>query len=201
MEQQSRLKQRLVGVIVLVALAVIFVPMILNGEREEDFIVNGSSVPARPAEIENIRQLEFGTKAESELPSEKLAIRIPVDKRSAALSIVEKKPEPTKDAVKMPPPELRVSTPVVKKKKQSVAPVTRAWAIQVGSFKQKSNALKLRDKLRKQKYKAFVEGLQSNTGTVYRVRLGPYVSRTRAEQMRDKILTQQKMKGLLVRHP
>lgn len=228
-EQQSRLKQRLVGAIVLVALGVIFIPMILNGEREQGFIVNGSSIPAKPAEIENIRQIEFATNealSESDhvadkVDAEKSEIRIPVDERSAPLTPAEPQSVQTKPIQKKLPkkasaqkkslankkrtsskPEKSAQAPVASKNKvASVAPTTLAWAVQVGSFQQKSNALTLRDKLRKQKYKAFVEALHSNATLIYRVRLGPYVSRIGAEKVRDKLLVQQKMKGLVVKHP
>lgn len=217
-EQQSRLKQRLVGAIVLVALGVIFIPMILDGEREQGFIVNGSSIPAKPAEIENIRQIEFETddvasesgKAADKPRTGQNEIRIPVDERSAPLTSAEEKPTRKKpiaaNKVNISKSENSgqkqpVSPPVSKKKKASAVPTTQAWAVQVGSFKQKSNALKLRDKLRTQKYRAFVEALRSNATLVYRVRLGPYVKRAGAEQVRDKLLAQQKMKGLVLKHP
>lgn len=220
MEQQSRLKQRLVGAIVLVALGVIFIPMLLDGEREEGFIVNGSSIPAKPAEIENIRQLEFATDDSVEASDmhrdghrtgeNAAAIRIPIDERSAPLSTAVKAPAPAdnkktgkakvdKEASRQI--EQPLSPGAGKKKTLSAVPAIHAWAVQVGSFKQKSNALKLRDKLRKQKYKAFIEGLQSDTQLIYRVRLGPYVSRANAEQVRDSLQARQKMKGLVVRHP
>jgi len=209
-EQQSRLKQRLVGAIVLVALGVIFIPMILNGEREPGFIVNGSTVPARPAEIENIRQLEFAADepvVATDAPQRRSGdIRIPVDERSAPLSN-NKQTNSTQDR---PPPSKIKSAKIIsrpaepsvgKKKKPSMTPTTYAWAVQVGSFQQKSNALTLRDSLRKKKYKAFVEGVRSNNKLVYRVRLGPYVTRSGAEQVHKKLLAKEKIKGLVVKHP
>ncbi len=218
MEQQSRLKQRLVGAIVLVALGVIFIPMLLDGEREEGFIVNGSSIPAKPADIKNIRQLEFATDDSAEASDRPRdghrtggsGIRIPIDERSAPLSAVGKEPAPankekTSKAKADQEPSAQAEQPLsstnAKKETLSAVPAIRAWAVQVGSFKQKSNALKLRDRLRKQKYKAFIEGMQSNAQLIYRVRLGPYVSRASAEQARDSLQTRQKMKGLVVRHP
>ncbi|NOZ36984.1 MAG: hypothetical protein GXP11_02750 [Gammaproteobacteria bacterium] len=209
MEQQSRLKQRLVGAIVLVALGVIFIPMILDGKREPGFIVNGSSIPVKPTEIKNIRQIEFASNdsaATDRHDAEQDKIRIPIDKRSAPLSTVTKVPVAASHAssskLKTGKPETTASPVVRQKRKVSTVSATQAWAIQVGSFKQRSNAFKLRDKLRKHKYKAFVEGIRSrNAKLIYRVRLGPYISRAGAEQVRDSLLAQQKMKGLLVRHP
>jgi len=222
-EQQSRLKQRLVGAIVLVALAVIFIPMLLNGEREEEFIVNGSSIPAKPSEIENIRQLEFsahGAEPEAEADSNHSPpgeIRIPVDERSAALLTDKgatdkgaKKPvAPVKQTdaesqnrkPKKRKPESADAATRSKGKNTAAVPATHAWAVQVGSFQQKSNALKLRDTLRKQKYKVFVEGVRSKGQLNYRVRLGPYISRAGAEQVRESLQAKQNIKGLVVRHP
>ena len=208
-EQQSRLKQRLVGAIVLVALGVIFIPMILDGEREQDFIVNGSSIPAKPAELKNIRKLEFDTEARSAESGSSPDIRIPVDEHSAPLTLTPEKPrqkEPSPaartDTEKPAPTKKTPPVSVAPKQTKAVAvPVARAWAVQVGSFKQKNNALKLRDTLRAQKYTAFVEAIRSNGTLVYRVRSGPYVSREKAEQVREKLLAQQKMKGLVVKHP
>ncbi|HEB56502.1 MAG TPA: hypothetical protein ENI98_09400 [Gammaproteobacteria bacterium] len=209
MEQQSRLKQRLVGAIVLVALGVIFIPMILDGEREQGFIVNGSSIPTKPAEIKNIRQIEFSSDdsgADDRHDAGQDKIRIPVDERSAPLSTVTRVPAAARQAsskkLKTGKSEASSSPVVVLKRKVSAASATQAWAVQVGSFKQRSNAFKLRDKLRKQKYRAFVEGIRSrNAKLIYRVRLGPYVNRAGAEQVRNSLLRQQKIKGLLVRHP
>ncbi len=209
--EQSRLKQRLVGAIVLVALGVIFIPMILNGDRKPGFVVNGSSIPAKPAEVKNIRQLEFAPGDSAGRRAGQSSLRIPIDKRSAPLSAVAKGLAPVNkektakaNVTKEPPGRLEqpLSPTVTKKKTFSAVPAIHAWAVQVGSFKQKSHAFKLRDKLRKQKYRAFVEGIRSgHAKLIYRVRLGPYISRAGAKQVRDRLLARQKIKGLLVRHP
>ncbi|VAX14530.1 DedD protein [hydrothermal vent metagenome] len=209
MEQHSRLKQRLVGAIVLVALGVIFIPMVLDGERESGFIVNGSSIPAKPAEIKNIRQFEFAndnSPAAGRQDAGQEKIRIPVDEHSAPLSTAIKAPAAVNrvrsSKLKTDRHEQSASPVVVQKRKVPVAPTSQAWAVQVGSFKQRSNAFKLRDRLRKQKYKVFVEGIRSNNAKfIYRVRLGPYVNRVGAERVRERLLSRQKIKGLLVRHP
>ncbi len=215
MEQQSRLKQRLVGAIVLVALGVIFIPMILDGQREQGFIVNGSSVPAKPAEIKNIRQIEFASDnldaASAQHDKGQSEMRIPVDERSAPLSVVEKSTASSRQAGSRQPKSSKlktgrsgqsVSSVAAQKRNVPVTSAIQAWAVQVGSFKQRGNAFKLRDKLRKKKYKTFVEGIRSsNAKLIYRVRLGPYIRRAEAEQARANLLMRQKIKGLLVRQP
>ena len=57
--EESRLKQRLVGAVVLVALAVIFIPMLLSGGRDMEMPVFGSNVPDRSAEIRNIKHIDI----------------------------------------------------------------------------------------------------------------------------------------------
>ncbi|HEB85821.1 MAG TPA: hypothetical protein ENI68_02245, partial [Gammaproteobacteria bacterium] len=152
-------------------------------------------------------QIEFATgDSASRQGAGQSGMRIPIDKRSAPLSAVVKEPAPAnkeKTAKKSPG---RIEQPLpptaAKKKTFSAVPAIQAWAVQVGSFKQKSHAFKLRDELRKQKYHAFVEGIGSGNATlIYRVRLGPYISRAGAKQVRDRLLVRQKIKGLLVRHP
>ncbi|MDH5370815.1 MAG: hypothetical protein OEW99_12370, partial [Gammaproteobacteria bacterium] len=57
--EESRLKQRLTGAIVLVALAVIFIPMLLSGGRDMEMPVFGSNVPERSAEITGIKHIDI----------------------------------------------------------------------------------------------------------------------------------------------
>ena len=197
-EQQSRLKQRLVGAIVLVALGVIFIPMLLDGEREQDFIVDGSSVPPRPEKLERLRRFEFDTGAAAgkapvvKAPPAAAGQRIPVDERSAPL--------PAPPAAKTAQPEMPPPAKPAAGQPEAAAPAY-AWAVQAGSFRQKQNALRLRDRLRGEKYKAFVEAIRRDGQQVYRVRLGPYVKRSTAEAVRKRLLARQQVKGVVVRHP
>ena len=64
--EQGRLKQRLIGAIVLVALAVIFIPMLLSGGREMEMPVFGSNVPERSAEITSIKHIDIEERQKAE---------------------------------------------------------------------------------------------------------------------------------------
>ena len=52
-------KQRIVGAIVLVALAVIFVPMLLSGGKDRDFIDADTVIPEKPPALKQIQVLEI----------------------------------------------------------------------------------------------------------------------------------------------
>jgi DedD protein len=76
-----------------------------------------------------------------------------------------------------------------------------AWVVQTGSFTTESNARSLAEKLRKLNFPAFVE-VVSNAGTsIYRVQVGPALSRTRAEQVQKQIENTVGVKGIVIPHP
>ena len=53
----------------------------------------------------------------------------------------------------------------------------RSWVVQVGVFSRKSNAVKLRDRVRKRDLRAYVEELEVKGKKSYRVRVGPYLEK------------------------
>jgi DedD protein len=75
-----------------------------------------------------------------------------------------------------------------------------AWVVQVGSFAQSDNALALRDKLRAKGFTAFVEKIGTDSGTVYRVRIGPELKRESAEEQLQRLQREMKMKGIVLGH-
>ena len=83
------------------------------------------------------------------------------------------------------------------RKKSSI----HAWALQVGSFDEKANAHVLRDKLRAKGHPAYVDVMKSADKKTYRVRIGPELDRSRLKKLKDKMLSDEKIKGLIVKHP
>lgn len=192
--EEGRLKQRLVGAVVLIALAVIFIPMLLSGGREMEMPVFGSNVPDRSEEIANIKHIDIKEmqKSESRPVNPKtipIAEGLPepkVVKKKKSESIVESIVSLTKEEKK----------PAIKDKAKETV-----WAVQVGSFNNRSNALGLKEKLRKKKIHAYVERIMKNNKAVYRVRVGPEVTRKKAEALKKKLLKDLKLSGLVVKHP
>jgi cell division septation protein DedD len=76
----------------------------------------------------------------------------------------------------------------------------KAWVVQVGSFSSVDNARKLRDKLRKQGYTAFVDTGSTGKKTLYRVRVGPEVKRQAAEKTRDRLNKRLQIQGVIRPH-
>lgn len=187
--EEGRLKQRLVGAVVLVALAVIFIPMLLSGGREMEMPVFGSNVPQRSTEISNIQHIEIeDTKAPSNPVNPK---RIPI-----AAGMPEPKVVKEKETTSI------VDT-IVALTKEEKKPLSKnnVWAVQVGSFAKKENALGLKDKLRKKKIHAFVERIMKNNKAVYRVRVGPEITQKKAQALKAKLKKEFKLSGIIVKHP
>ena len=195
-------KQRIVGAIVLVALAVIFVPMILSGDRDRDFIDADTVIPEKPPALQSIRVLEIENPVPPPQPEE--TVRIPVDAQSPA----PEQEAPATGKVAKTPPATPAATPTAPSAGAKTKPAARegkavlAWAVQVGSFSRRDNALALEKKLKKAGYPAFVEQVKlADGGARYRVRVGPWVKKSDAEAQRKRILARLKIKGLVVRHP
>ena len=74
------------------------------------------------------------------------------------------------------------------------------WAVQLGSFSSQENAERLAADLRKEGYAAFLSQLQTGSGKLHRVRVGPQKDRASAESMASK-LNAKGHKGQVVPHP
>jgi DedD protein len=71
------------------------------------------------------------------------------------------------------------------------------WYLQAGSFSRKENALTLFETLRKQELPVVLETVQVNNGVLYRLKVGPELSRKRAADIKAK-LEKQKIKSMLI---
>ncbi len=194
----SKLKQRLIGALVLIILVVIFVPMLLDEPRESS--LKATNIPAQPEEFSSkITPLDEPLPVTQAPPNNSPAIvveRTPADTSqtpgTGALVTPDQPPEPedpaadiAKDMTKGANDRLTVS----------------AWVVQLGSFSKEENALKLRDQLRAKGYTTFVESIDAKGVKVFRVRIGPELDRARAEAIREKLENELKIKGIVGRYP
>jgi len=166
---EQALKQRLIGAVILISLAVIFVPMFIGGSVQDDEVIS-IDIPKPPKELES-RIVTL-----PEQPIEELA----------EVSISKDKP-------------VKVKQPTIPEApKQKVVEGISAWVIQVGSFSDQANANGLSDKLKKAGFTAFVEQSSGKTGDVFRVRVGPELSKKQADLIKLKLQKEQKLDSALV---
>jgi DedD protein len=175
----EQLKQRLVGAAVLVIAAIVFVPMLLEGEPDMEPAVV-SEVPVSPA-----REVT-GTGTASVEPS-------PPPRAPQPTAMVEESPKTPASrgsAGGTPSPDTGSGTTT-----------TSGFAVQLGTFSKAANATALRDRLAARGYAAFVKTEGSGSGAVSRVYVGPQKNRAAAEKELKKLLGETKLRGFVVNYP
>ena len=74
-----------------------------------------------------------------------------------------------------------------------------SWMLQLGSFKTEDNAIKLRDSLRTKQYVTNVDERKFSSGSVWRVRVGPFLNKNKVLKIQKILEKETGMKGLIVR--
>lgn len=126
-------------------------------------------------------------------------------------AVAAKKPETSaapsdKTAVKTKP--VPIAKTAVKNKKPLAASSQKnlenfkkaAWAVKLGTFKNKENAVGLTNKLRAQGYKAFTREIMLKTGSYREVYIGPESEKTSALALSRKLAEETKIQGIIVNY-
>lgn len=75
------------------------------------------------------------------------------------------------------------------------------FAVQLGAFGNAAEAARLRERARAAGFTAFVEQVQTEKGTLNRVRIGPVADRAEADRLRERAAAQLGISGLVRPHP
>ena len=195
------LKRRLIGATVLVSMAVIFVPMLLEREPEVDQAITHPSIPPRPSQDFSSRILPLEEKQGGDSGREVSA----VDRGAAEPA--DQTPPPVLPEAQVPDRETSTA-PSVSAGNETTTVESRvglsSWIIQVGSFSKRGNAGTLIEELRKKGFPAFIEQAEVKGQQVFRVRVGPELDKERAEKMLSElnsVLKAKKLQGKLKRYP
>lgn len=189
----AKLKQRVVGAIVLAMLAILILPMLLDGSAKERERVL-SQLPAAP----NIESEDISVD-EILINMEKLERESENQMPSSSLTAIEVEPKKEKPANTKE--EDKSSVDIID---ESLALKTdglpMAWSLQVASFSNRENALALREKLRKDKHQSFIYKVDTDKGEVFRVFIGPVLSRTVVDSLQVAIKEKYKLEARVVKY-
>ena len=210
------LKQRLIGALILVALGVVFWPIIFV-EPEGPGGLPGARIPPPPAV--DTSPIEPPDTAGLRQAPEVVAQREARAEEAAALAEAEPAvvlPEPEPEPAPEPVPE---QATVAESEQRPVAEPTRstrkaapespqldaqgipvAWLLQVVSLSNKSRAESIRDDLIADGHKAYVKPIKSADRTLYRVYIGPKFERAQLERIQGEIDRQLGVKSLVARY-
>lgn len=193
------LKERIIGAVVLVVVAVLIVPIFLDGPSDDREIVSQSVT--LPGQDDSQR------KQQTIVLERDRAEPVPVSRAPAPsqASPAARSASPPEAAPAEPAPETLAapagSTP---REESPAAPAevseTGMWAVQLGSFSSQENAERLAAGLREQGYAAFLSQLSNGGQQLHRVRVGPQKDRESAETIAEQ-LEKSGHSGQVVPHP
>jgi DedD protein len=186
-----RVKERLIGASILVALVVLVVPELLSGPKPSAPTM--MKLPASAPEPTRIVTLDLATsKAPASTESDTTGTQ-----GSAAPPAADASGNAAPSASAGQPSEGQSSTRASGAPPQAAAPVETpapspissrsAWAVQLGSFISRANADNLSRQLKGQGYSVYVLPGGSGAQVRYRVRVGPLADRGAAERMAGKL--------------
>jgi DedD protein len=199
-------RHRILGAVILVTLAVILLPMILREQpppkekpaaREIALPLPGSEAVPESA-TPGVAPPSAVVPPPPE-PDPSFAAKTEPSPPIAAPPAPAAAPKPAEKPTEKPaakPVEKKATTPA-----KAPATIQKGWVIQVGAFSHAANAQQLRDRLRKQGYKAEAETITVDKGTLVRVVVGPYGEKAEAKRARDRLSREQNLKGVLIAWP
>ncbi|KAA8706187.1 SPOR domain-containing protein [Pseudomonas cannabina] len=213
-------KQRMVGALVLIAVAVIFLPMLFTREDETRHVqVEAPSAPQAPA-TSQVRVDPVPVPEPQVLPQEPVPGDDTASNQPPAMPIAPAPAQSTPAQSAPPVTSAPAQKPVVKPtpaaapSAPSPAPAAPAkpakpaasagvdanglsisWSVQLASMSNRANADNLQKTLRTQGYNAYIRTADG----VNRVFVGPLIERAEADRLRDQLDKQQKLKGIVVR--
>ena len=202
------LKQRIVGALVLIALAVIFLPMLFTREDESRQVVVEApprpqapampSVEVQPTEVPELQPgeediapeiVEEGSPAAAGQPSQPIgglpATPPPAQTQAPAASPPPSPPQPPAAPPSPPPAEKRLDA----------NNLPQSWSVQLASLSNRARAEELQKTLRSQGYNAYIRSFDG----MNRVFVGPVIQRAEADRLRDQLSKPQKLNGFVGR--
>ena len=204
-------KQRMVGALVLVALAVIFLPMLFSRQDEQRQVtVEAPASPQAPAmpqiQMETVAVPEPQALPQEPVPTdeevaEDTAPAAPVAPAPAATApiMITKPAAPPAVAKPIPAPAQPItsasSKPDTTQSRVDANGLSVSWSVQLASLSSRASAESLQKNLRSQGYNAYIRSADGKN----RVFVGPLIERAEADRLRDLLSRQQNLKGFVVR--
>ncbi len=192
-DDSSQLRKRLWGAAVLIAIAVIVLPLLLDGGGSESQFRRVERLREEPPAIVDTD----GTRSIQSVPEMRS-----IGAESSAAELVERVigglttqadeagSEAGGQTVDRVGSEAIVAERLVRRNLSgSRQSALSAWVVQVAAFSNEGDALKVRDQLRRAGFASFVRDRDANTDP-FRVLVGPMIKRESAEAARERVAAQ-----------
>ena len=191
------MKQRLVGAAVLMALGIIFIPIFLAPRESAD--TEADTLRIKRSETTG----EFSSKV---MPIDDEVVERTLRQGAEIPEIVERASVSTQDVPAGSDGgqientlDARTSVSQAHAEVAAEQPTMTAWIVQAGSFSSEENAEKLAAQLRAKAYTAYIENISGEKAS-YRVRIGPMLSKARAEKTAAALKKSLDIEGLILKY-
>jgi DedD protein len=199
---RRRARRRLVGAIVLALAVAVFVPMLLESDPkplgedvsvkippvdEGKFVNRLNEKSKTEAPPKTVAKAEPKAEAPRPAPSEPPRTDAPKDEAAKAEAPKDEPAKVQAAKAESAPPVAVAKAPAAVTKEPAKDQATGDFAVQVFAFSDDKGANSLVNKLKGKGFPAYSEPVNTSRGTLWRVRVGPYVSRETAGAARDKL--------------
>ncbi|WP_207167347.1 SPOR domain-containing protein [Pseudomonas protegens] len=203
-------KQRMVGALVLVALAVIFLPMLFSREDEQRHVTVEAPPTPQASAMPQVQVEPVVVPEPQVLPQEPVPVEEPVVQQVAPsmpiapsapavapAPVVASKPAPAPKPAPVPAPAqpIAVAKPDTSQSRIDANGLSISWSVQLASLSSRESAENLQKTLRSQGYNAYIRSAEGKN----RVFVGPLIERAEADRLRDLLGRQHNLKGFVVR--
>lgn len=202
-------KHRILGAVVLVAVAVIVVPMLLKQHEPPTELKGGEAAQGRDA-AESPNKVVV-TPVNPPAPTSRRSTEAPPPAPEPApaeiapkLSAPKTEPAPPKPDVPAPQPtvsEKPAREKIPDKPAVSAAKLDKGWVVQVGTFSHTDNANRLSAALKQHGHTVLTEKITLEGRSAVRLRVGPFADKSTALKAQARIAREQGVKGVVLSYP
>lgn len=196
LQLKKRARRRLVGAVALVLLVIVFLPMLLDNEPKplsQDVAISIpalppaersptlAAVPPKAAQNGSAQGAPGNASSAGARPS--VSASPATSEPPAALETPRGRPEGSGSSRSKP--EASAKQPTASKPVAGVA--ENGYVVQLGAFSNPATARELAAKLKENRYRAYTETVNTGSGSLTRVRVGPFPTKETAEKVRDRL--------------
>lgn len=174
----SQVQNRIVGSVILIALAVIILPELLDGkplQEQQQF----ETIPLQPeVEVQELEVSDIDDDGFVGVPALPDTLEITADD-------AEQPQQPVAERQRPAPQQSNLEQP--------------GWQVQLGAFRNQASADQLVTTLQQAGYSAYREAVVVNGQTVHKLLVGPLLSKQEAEALLPELLQATQLKGTVIR--
>ena len=199
---QQATKQRIVGSVVLIALALIFLPIVFDGQGSYDAqiasripdapIIQPFALPEPTRPLIEANQPDFAEEQSSS----------PVADASAAQPEPASETADQQDLVEDTVAAVVTSEPAYVRAAPELGPdgLPAGWSVRLATFSDADNATSLLNRLLEAGYKGYSRLLKRDQGELTAVYVGPWLDRARVDQYLNELQTRFNLAGIVERY-